>query len=195
MTDRDDPSNGYEAVAEDYIAVRSASGQALVRDWVKAIPAPAAILDLGAGFGEPITRILVEAGHKGSAIEASPAMVAAFQARLRGVEIACEPVEESDFFGRKYDAILAVGLIFLLPEAAQTALIAKVAAALKPGGRFLFSAPTEIGTWDDLLAGRRSVSHGAQANRNALTVSGFEQVKSREDEGGSHYNDAIKPAA
>ena len=193
MTDRDDPSNGYEAVAEDYIAVRSASGQALVRDWVKAIPAPAAILDLGAGFGEPITRILVEAGHKVSAIEASPAMVAAFQARLRGVEIACEPVEESDFFGRKYDAILAVGLIFLLPEAAQTALIAKVAAALKPGGRFLFSAPT--GTWDDLLTGRRSVSLGAHAYRNALTVSGFEQVKSREDEGGSHYYDAIKTAA
>lgn len=192
MTDPGDSSNGYDALVGEYISARSLTGQALVRDWAKSLPPEAAIIDLGAGSGEPITSVLIEAGFNVSALDASPRMVEAFRARFPDVEMACEPVEESNFFGRTYDAVIAIGLIFLLEAELQKPLIKKVAKALNPGGRFLFSAPTETGEWDDVLTGRRSVSLGQHAYNNALTGAGFESVISQHDEGGSHYYDAVK---
>lgn len=192
MTDRDDPSNGYERIAGDYIAARSTVGRGLVRAWARSLPAPATLLDLGAGHGEPIISVLVEAGHRVRAIEAAPTLVAEFKQRFPDVEIACESVEDSDFFGRTYHAVTAIGLIFLLSEAAQLALIARVARALKPGGRFLFSAPLETGDWDDVLTRRRSQSLGQSAYRTALVEAGFKGIESHQDEGGSHYYDAVK---
>ncbi|MEO0608685.1 MAG: class I SAM-dependent methyltransferase, partial [Pseudomonadota bacterium] len=124
----------------------------------------------------------------------APTLAAELKRRFPDVEVACEPVQDSDFFERTYPAALAIGLMFLFAEAAQKTLIARVAQALKPGGRFLFSAPIEIGDWDDVLTGRRSLSLGRHAYRNALAAAGFEQVESRQDEGGSHYYDAIKAA-
>lgn len=183
----EDPSNGYEAIVEEYIAVRSRSGRALVQSWAEGLDAGAPIVDLGAGYGEPITSVLIETGLYVSAIEASPSMVAEFRARFPNVEIACEPVETSAFFGRQFDAALAVGLIFLLPEETQKLVINRVSNALRTGGSFLFSAPVEVGAWDDLLTGQRSVSLGEAAYRLALEEAGFVQIESRVDDAGTHY--------
>lgn len=192
MTDPGDLSNGYDAIVGDYIAARSLTGQALVREWAESLAPGASILDLGAGTGEPIMPVLLEAGLDIRALDASPGMVEVFRAKFPEIEIACEPVEDSDFFGRTYEAIIAIGLIFLLQEDSQRALIKKVAKALNPGGRFLFSAPTQTGDWEDVLTGQRSVSLGQHAYNNALTGAGFESVISRHDEGESHYYDAVK---
>ncbi len=50
-----DPSNGYEAVATEFIAVRQQSGVgvATVRAWGRSLPQGATILDLACGFGVP----------------------------------------------------------------------------------------------------------------------------------------------
>ena len=42
-------------------------------------------------------------------------------------------------------ARLAIGLVFLLSPAAQRELFCKVALALEPRGRFLFTAPVQAG--------------------------------------------------
>jgi hypothetical protein len=73
--------------------------------------------------------------------------------------------EESSFFGRTYDGVVAVGLLFLLEEDVQRALINKVAAVTKPGGRFLFTAPLQKVAWRDLTTGRESVSLGDEEYR------------------------------
>jgi hypothetical protein len=52
----------------------------------------------------------------------------------------CAAVEDSDFFGRTFDAVVAVGLFFLLDAGIQRRLVAKVAAVLQSGGRLLFTA-------------------------------------------------------
>ena len=163
----EDGSNGYDEIASIYVAGRGtrplvgdAIGAATVRAWADAFPPGATVLDLGAGPGEPSTRILREAGVATYAVEASSAMVAAFRERFPDVPIDQSTVEASRFFDRTFDGVLAWGLLFLLTPAAQALVIEKVARALEPGGRFLFTAPKEPLQWLDAMTGRRSQSLG-----------------------------------
>ncbi len=190
----EDASNGYEAVADAFVAARSRStvGLAVIRDWAASLPRGGSVIDIGCGSGVPITASLIESGLAVSAIDASPALVEALHQRFPAVEVACEPAEHSRFFGRTFDGAVAVGLMFLLPEAAQRDLIERIAAVLEPGGRFLFTAPRQVCTWDDVLTGRRSASLGAEAYASILCRSGLRLVGEPVDEGGNHYYDAQK---
>lgn len=190
----EDLSNGYEEIADLFIsrrgrrpAVGDAIGAATIRAWAEALPSGASVLDLGSGPGEPSTRVLQEAGLKSWAVDASPKMVAAFRQRFPGVPIECSTAEASTFFARQFDGILAWGLIFLLEPAVQAEVIAKVAGALTPGGRFLFTAPTEPLEWLDAMTGRRSWSLGADGYERLLRESGLAWVGEASDEGENHY--------
>lgn len=187
-----DTSNGYEAVAEEFMRVRSPHGLAIVRNWAASLPPGGSVLDIGAGSGEPVTAALIEQGVDVCTIDASPAMVAAFQRRFPGVEVACEPAERSRFFDRTFDGAVAIGLIFLLPEESQRDLMRRIAGALNPGGKLLFSAPRQICTWDDLLTGQPSTSLGVEAYHRVLVRSGLRLIKEQVDEGGTHYYEAQK---
>lgn len=188
----EDLSNGYEAVAEEFMAVRGSSGRAVVGKWASALPRAGAVLDVGAGSGEPLTAVLIEAGFHVAAVDASPALVAAFRRRFPGIEVACEPAERSDFFNRTFDGILSVGLVFLLPEDRQRDLIRRMAGALNPGGRLLFSAPRQVCVWDDILTGLRSSSLGADEYRRLIAGCGLDFLCEHVDEGGTHYYEARK---
>lgn len=195
----EDASNGYEGVANIYVARRGtrplvgdAIGAAIVRAWAQALPTGATVLDLGSGPGEPSTRVLHEAGLTTYAVDASPTMVAAFRERFPGVPIECNTVEASDFFGRVFDGVIAWGLLFLLAPTAQAHVIDKVARALEPGGRFLFTAHTQPLEWLDAMTGRRSQSLGAQTYERLLRDAGMVWVGEAQDEGENHYYFAEK---
>ena len=190
----EDGSNGYEGIASVYIAGRGtrpvvgdAVGAATVRAWAEAFPAGATVLDLGCGPGEPSTRILREAGLATYAVDASPAMVAAFRERFPGVPIEQNTVEASEFFGRTFDGVLAWGLLFLLKPAAQELVIKKVTGALNPRGRFLFTAPKEPLEWLDGMTDRPSKSLGAQTYERLLRDAGLTWAAAAQDEGENHY--------
>ena len=194
MSISEDESNGYEGIARLYMAARGtrsavgdAIGAGIVRAWAQGFPAGATVLDLGAGPGEPSTRILVEAGLTTYAVDASPAMVAAFRGRFPDVPIEQNTVERSRFFDRTFDGVLAWGLLFLLEPAAQARVIEKVAGALNPGGRFLFTAPKEPAEWSDVMTGRLSRSLGAQTYERWLGDAGLTWVADARDEGENHY--------
>lgn len=90
-----DPSAGWEAVAERFMALRSSAGAALVRSWARAhLPAGAAI-DLGCGSGVPIARGLADDGFPIWGIDASPTLLAAFRRHLPGRPAACEAAQDS----------------------------------------------------------------------------------------------------
>ena len=188
----DDASQGYDAIAGDFIAVRSSTGRSVVQAWAASLPRGASVIDLGAGFGEPITRTLVEGGLDVCAIDASARMVSAFRERFPDVPVACEPAEQSAFFGQTFDGAIAVGLVFLLPEDTQRTLIQRVAGVLKPGGRFLFSAPHQVCTWEDVLTKRPSRSLGLEAYRETLKAAGLTLANQHTDDGGTHYYEALK---
>jgi hypothetical protein len=114
-------------------------------------------------------------------------MVAAFRERFPGVPIEHNTVEASEFFGRTFDGVLAWGLLFLLKPVAQALVIEKVARALNPGGRFLFTAPKEPLEWLDGMTGRPSQSLGAQTYERLLRDAGLTWVAEAQDEGENYY--------
>lgn len=191
----DDRSNGWEAIARNFIAEarRSTVGVSTVGAWSGSLPNGIAILDLGCGPGTPRSEVLAQQGFELYGVEASPTMAAAYQEHFPAAHVVCEAVEDSAFFGRRFDAAIAWGLLFLLSEDVQRAVIHRVAGALNPGGRFLFTAPSQVHTWADVSTGRKSVSLGAGAYEAALSDAELTLVGTSMDEGDNHYYDAAKP--
>lgn len=189
-------ASGYERTAQEFLAARGRAvdgiGVREVRAWARSLPGGATVLDLGCGSGLPLTRVLIDEGLNAYGIDGSPTLVAAFQRNFPGVAVACESVEASSFFGRQFDAVLAWGLWFLLPEATQLDLLRRVEDVLQPGGRLLFTAPPQACTWRDVMTGEESTSLGAEVYRTRLADLGFRVVREFDDEGENHYYDAIR---
>ena len=191
---RDDPSNGYEAVAARFMALRHRApvGVETVRTWSRSLPKAGSILDLGCGSGVPVAEALLDDGFAVYGVDASPTLAAAFRSRFPSADVACERVEESRFFDRRFDGVLALGLMFLLPARAQHDLIHKVATALNVRGRFLFTSPAHAGAWTDVLTGQTSRSLGIEAYRAILSEAGLSLLREHLDEGQNHYYDACR---
>ena len=183
-----DRSNGYEAVAAQLIRARDRSsiGVATVRNWARLLPAGSSILDLGCGHGV-IAAALIEDGFSVYGIDASPSLIAEFRRRFPGAPVVCEGAEESSFFQRTFDGIVAIGLMFLLAAEVQQKLIERLARGLNPGGRLLFTAPTQRATWPDILTGRESVSLGVEEYVRLLAEGGLTLEDEYVDEGENHY--------
>jgi SAM-dependent methyltransferase len=197
-----DRSSGYEAVSAEFLERRGRSsdggaviGVAEVRNWAKALVPGSSVLDVGCGPGFPITVVLIEQGLRVFGVDAAPSLVAAFKRNLPGTPILCEPVQDSRFFDRTFDAILAIGLLFLLKAEEQRSLIQRFADLLVPGGRLLFTATAEPAVWNDVMTNLESVSLGAEEYRELLEVAGFSVTGEYEDVGENHYFDAVKDKA
>ncbi|SEL91506.1 class I SAM-dependent methyltransferase [Parapedobacter koreensis] len=186
-----DNSNGYERIAASFITVRGQAadgiGAASIRHWARTLPPGATVLDLGCGTGIPISGTLISEGMNVYGVDASPTLVKAFRRNFPGTPVCCESVVTSPFFNLKFDAIVAWGLLFLLSEDEQAAVIQKMANALRPGGRLLFTAPSMAVEWEDVMTGLRSVSLGTAKYKALLAASRLSMVEEFEDEGENHY--------
>ena len=191
-----DRSNGYEGVAEEFLARRGSSrsttgvGVNEVRRWARTLPRGAAVIELGCGPGIPITEVLVAEGLNVFGVDAAPSFVEAFRRNLPSTLVVCEAVQDSRFFDRTFDAVLAWGLMFLLSAEDQHRLIERIAGILVPGGRLLFTSPAEPVVWDDAMTGLESRSLGAQEYRRQLLAVGLSISNEYEDVGQNHYFDA-----
>jgi cyclopropane fatty-acyl-phospholipid synthase-like methyltransferase len=183
-----DFSNGYEKIAPEFISVRNKSlGISLFREWSKSLDTPSKVLDIGCGDGIPVTQTVIESGHSVFAVDASKSMIRAFTGNFPDVPAKCESVEHSDFFDEEYDGVIAVGIIFLLKESAQLAMIRRVGEILAPGGQFLFSAPIQMGKWNDILTGEESISLGVDKYVQALSSADLQLLRTASDDGNNYY--------
>ena len=194
MTDR---SNGYEGIAAEFIALRGRHrskgvGVHEVRKWARTLHRSSTVIDLGCGSGLPITEVLVTEGLTMYGIDASPSLVEAFRRNLPEIPVACEAVQDSVFFERTFDGVIAWGLMFLLSAEDQRRLIQRIGEILFPNGRFLFTSPAEPVIWIDVMTGLESRSLGAEAYRECLSFAGFSIMAEFEDECENHYFDALK---
>lgn len=190
-----DQANGYEEHAAQFMSWREQStiGVSTVLQWAQGLPRGCALLDLGCGSGLPLGKALHDQGFALFGVDASPTLLQAYQQRLPDATLALATVESADFFQRQFAAVLSIGLVFLLPEAAQILLFQKVAAALSAGGQWLFSAPEQPCQWLDRLTGRESRSLGAVRYRQLIAQVGLTLQACYQDEGGNHYFVASRP--
>jgi len=190
-------SSGWESVAGWFIqhSAGSTVGARFVELWTQEFPPGASVLDVGCGAGSPRSEALMRKGVQVYAVDASPTLAAAYKNRFPDAQVACEVVEESPLFGIRFDAILAWGLVFLLPPDEQRRLLGRLVAALKPGGRLLFTAPKQNCTWNDATTGQPSVSMGSESYKALLSSLGAPVVFEHEDEGQNHYHGARKVQA
>ncbi len=191
-----DKSNGYEGVASHFLKGRGLAingiGKSTVRKWALTLQPGSVILDIGCGTGIPVSKVLVDVGMKVYGIDASPTLANAFHENFPDLPITCEAAEESAFFGRQFDGIISVGLMFLLSEEAQMVVISKASAALKPSGKFVFTATYVAHTWNDIMTDQPSISLGAEKYRALTAASGLSIIDEFEDEGGNYYFDSVK---
>ena len=192
-----DLSNRYEGVAREFLARRGSGrstgvGVNAVRQWTQTLPHGAAVIDLGCGPGFPITEVLVAEGLNVFAVDAAPTFVEAFRRNLPNTPVVCEAVQDSTFFDRTFDGVLAWGLIFLLCPDDQRHLIQRIADILVPGGRLLFTSCAEPFAWNDAMTGLESRSLGAEEYRRQLSAVGLSVTGEYEDEGENHYYDVRK---
>ena len=187
----EDRANGWEAVAPASLK-NSTVGVETMQAWARTLPQGASVLDLGCGPGSPRSRVLIDEGFNVYAVDAAPSMAHEYQRSFPNACVAYEAAEESSFFDRKFDAVVAWGLLFLLPEQTQRTTIHRVAQALKQGGRFLFTAPTQKCTWADNSTRRLSLSLGIDAYTSILAEAKLNLIAEYTDEGENHYYDAVK---
>ena len=192
-----DRSHGYEGVAAEFLARRGSGrstgvGVETVRSWARTLPPAAAVIDLGCGPGFPITEVLVARGLSVYGVDAAPSFVQAFRRNLPNTPVVCEAVEDSTFFNRTFDGVLAWGLMFLLSPEEQCRLVQRIADILVPGGRLLFTSCAEPLVWNDAMTGLESRSLGTVEYRRQLLTVGLSVNSEYEDEGQNHYFDALK---
>lgn len=188
-----DLSNGYDDEAESFIANRSSTiGVSIVRSWAQSLPAETKILEIGCGSGIPITKTLIQEGLEVCAVDASPKLVSAFRHNFPDTPVVCEAAERLHFIDRRFDAVLAWGLIFLLTAEVQKTVIQNIGNVLNGGGRFLFTSPREAVTWTDIRTGRESVSLGAWEYQSLLASASLSLIAEYDDEGANHYFEAEK---
>lgn len=197
-----DRSNGYEGVAAEFLAGRGSSrghsagiGVKEVRKWARTLPRGAAVIDVGCGPGFPITEVLVAEGLNVFGVDAAPSFVEAFRRNFPHTPVACEAVQDSRFFDRTFDGVLAWGLMFLLSAEDQRRLIQRFAEILVPGGRLLFTSVAAPLIWKDAMTGLESRSLGVDEYRKQLAAVGLSILNEYEDVGQSHYFEAFKKGA
>lgn len=187
----EDAFNGWESIALEFVAARSGIGSDVAGQWATHLRPGGDVLDLGCGSGFPIASTLTEQGYAVFGVDASPTLVSMFRRRLGNAQAACETVQDSTFFGRTFDGVIAVGLMFLLSEDDQRQLIEKIGKALKPGGRFLFSAPRQRCAWNDVQTGQVSLSLGKIEYGRLLAGAHMSLMSTYVDDGDNHYFDAV----
>jgi SAM-dependent methyltransferase len=186
-----DSAKAYEDHAHEFLRGRDTSpiGACVVDQWARTLRRGATVIELACGGGYPITRVLNAAGLQLWALDSSPTLVAKFRSRFPTIPVQCARVQGSNFFDRAYEAVIAIGLIFLLAESDQATLISRVSKILEPEGRFLFTAPIEEGDWIDINTGLECRSLGQANYGKYLRQAGFRVVATFGDEGANNYYD------
>ena len=179
----------YDLIADWYAADRThVRGLPEVQAFVAALPPRASVLDVGCGNGVPLTKFLVDAGFNIMGIDSSSRMLEKFRANLPNTPVMCSTIQAVELPNNAFDAAILWGMIFHLNHGDQSMAFAKVAAALKAGGRFLFTSGDRGSKEDDGIEGApmngvpfHYWSLGADGYREALSQVGLRLVETSQD--------------
>jgi tRNA (cmo5U34)-methyltransferase len=114
--------------------------QAMVADATAPVTATS-ILDLGTGSGETLAHVLARhPGARAVGVDENDGMLAVARARLAATDVRLEVADLSDALpSGPFDLVVSALAVHHLDGPGKAALFARVAAALRPGGRFVLA--------------------------------------------------------
>ncbi len=166
----------YERTAAAWDAARrSLTPQELphIEAFADALPAGAAVLDIGCGTGVP-AEMLIGRGLKVTGVDSSPSLIALGRARLPDAEWLVADMRALAL-GRRFDGLLAWHSFFHLCPDDQRAMFPIFARHAAPGALLMFTSGSEadvrIGEWQNEPLYHASLSQAEY--RSLLAESGF----------------------
>ena len=188
----------YDLIAQWYAAERG--GQAGVKEaleLVRSLPAGARVLDLGCGNGIPITSVVATAGCSAIGVDSSREMLARFVVNCAGIPALRAHAQGLPLRGDSFEAVVAWGMLFHLPQADQRRVVAEVSRVLCSGGAFLFTSgdvDDDSGTHVTPMNGVdfHYYSYSIEGYRRILDARGIDLLNVTVDEGRNTYYSARK---
>ncbi|MFF9765609.1 class I SAM-dependent methyltransferase [Streptomyces sp. NPDC053086] len=134
------------------------------------------VLDVGSGTGRPTAQTLAEAGHRVLGIDISPVMVGLAARQVPGAEFRLADIRETPLAEASFDAACGYFSLLQMTRAEQTAVVAKLARAVRPGGLVaLATVPLDVEDVEGVFMGQpvRVTSFPAEAFTRLLTEEGL----------------------
>jgi cyclopropane fatty-acyl-phospholipid synthase-like methyltransferase len=182
----------YDLIAEWYATQRVGPiGVPETLAMASSLAAGSLVLDLGCGNGVPISRALLDAGHRVIGIDSSREMIRRFKATVPAVGAVRGLVQDCGFARASFDAAVSWGVFFHLRRPDFVKLLAGVARILKPGAPFLFTggdADAEQGIEGTMNGVTfRYYSGSDESHRTLLQEHGFTLLDVHADAGDNTY--------
>lgn len=187
MTTPDDPkevvARGYDRIAERY-ATWAAGVRVRERDryttvLLEALPAEAAVLELGCGAGIPTTRQLAER-FAVTGVDISSRQIELARRNVPNATFLHADMTTLTFAAASFDAVCAFYAITHVPREQHRALLRLVASWLRPGGLFVASfsnSGSSDGIEDDFLGAPMYFSgHDGATNARLVRDAGLDIV-------------------
>ncbi len=135
----------YDLIAEWYASERvdttaDGSGVPEVLALASSIDPGGRVLDIGCGHGVPLTKALSASGHRVIGLDGATNMLRRLRGNCPHTPVVKGLAQACPFAPRTFDAAIAWGVLFHLPQAEQVKTIASVSRVLKSDAPFLFTA-------------------------------------------------------
>lgn len=167
----------YDRRAAEYADVLRGHDTAECRDAFLAElpgPAPHAVLDLGCGPGRDLA-VFTAAGHRAIGLDGCAAL-AAIARKATGAPVWEQDILALDLPPAAFDGVFAQAVLFHVPTTSLPDVLARLRAALRPGGVLFACDPTGDGT--EGWAGDRYVAFRRPQRWKALVrAAGFAPVR------------------
>lgn len=144
MNYKDLVKDGYNRIADDYLAARTHSPEQirLLDDLASRLQANASILDAGCGAGVPVTEIL-SARFDVTGVDFSGAQIDLAIKNVTNARFICQDMTRLNFPDGTFDAICSFYAIIHVPREEHRPLFMNFHRMLKPGGHALLCLGAE----------------------------------------------------
>jgi 2-polyprenyl-3-methyl-5-hydroxy-6-metoxy-1,4-benzoquinol methylase len=132
--------SGYDQMAEQYLASKDPKDPLALRalaNLASLLPKEAAVLDLGCGAGEPVTRWLADRGFAVTGVDVSAKQLELARKYVPDGTFLRADMTEVVFEPESFDAVVAFHSIIHVPRSEHPALLESIYRWLRPGGALL----------------------------------------------------------
>lgn len=185
MDEKDVVRDGYDAMADAYLATREDDSEnvRLLDDFIRRLPQGVQVLDAGCGAGIPVTRMLSR-HFDVTGVDFSEGQIARARRLVPNARFICQDMTEMDFPDAAFDGVVSYYAIIHIPRDEHPALLRNIHRMLKPGGLALLCMGAEdlpAATEEDFLGAPMYWSHyDAETNLRMLQECGFSVVWARQ---------------